>query len=116
MLNTGRGISDEFEMETLRYVDRDRKGKPYKIFRNIKDKVNYFTFILYTRSRCLCYGFFFLSTKFLKTHQPKVSYLIIFNKCLTTYETKITFFWLNTQCALNPYFRQIQPLNQLWNR
>lgn len=41
ILNSGQGISDEFEMETLRYTDKmGKKGKNYRDFlRNVKDKV-----------------------------------------------------------------------------
>ncbi|XP_037904169.1 DENN domain-containing protein 1A-like isoform X10 [Hermetia illucens] len=42
ILNSGQGISDEFEMETLRYTDKmGKKGKNYRDFlRNVKDKTN----------------------------------------------------------------------------
>lgn len=42
MLETGKGISDEFEMETIRYSEKMmKKGKHYKDFlRNVKDKVS----------------------------------------------------------------------------
>lgn len=42
MLNTGRGFSDEFEFETLRYHEKGgKRGKHYKeFFRNVKDKVS----------------------------------------------------------------------------
>lgn len=48
MLNTGLGVSDEFELETLRYSEKlSRKGKHYKEFlKNVKDKVRYFRCIL----------------------------------------------------------------------
>ncbi|XP_037904160.1 DENN domain-containing protein 1A-like isoform X2 [Hermetia illucens] len=41
ILNSGQGISDEFEMETLRYTDKmGKKGKNYRDFlRNVKDKM-----------------------------------------------------------------------------
>lgn len=41
MLETGQGISDEFEMETIRYSEKMLRGKQYKEFlRNVKDKVS----------------------------------------------------------------------------
>lgn len=41
MLNTGTGISDEFEIETVRYSEKMGKRKPYKeFFKNVKDKVS----------------------------------------------------------------------------
>lgn len=44
MLNTGLGFSDEFELETLRYLEKsDRKNKHF--LRNIKDKVLHFVFL-----------------------------------------------------------------------
>lgn len=49
MLNTGLGFSDEFELETLRYLEKsDRKSKHYKeVLRNFKDKVLFCV--------CLCF-------------------------------------------------------------
>lgn len=43
MLNTGLGFSDEFELETLRHLEKSgRRGKHYKEFlRNVKDKVGF---------------------------------------------------------------------------
>lgn len=42
MLNTGLGFSDEFELETLRHLEKSgRRGKHYKtLLRNVKDKVS----------------------------------------------------------------------------
>lgn len=42
MLNTGLGFSDEFELETLRHLERSgKKGRHYKEFlKNVKDKVS----------------------------------------------------------------------------
>lgn len=42
MLNTGLGFSDEFELETLRHLEKSgRRSKHYKDFlRNVKDKVS----------------------------------------------------------------------------
>lgn len=49
LLGSGMGISDEFELEILRYAEKSGKKKPYKDFlRNVKDKVRIFV------------GFFFL--------------------------------------------------------
>lgn len=40
LLNTGDGISDEFEKETVRFAEKMDRRKPYKeFFRNVKDKV-----------------------------------------------------------------------------
>lgn len=42
MLESGQGISDEFEMETIRYSEKmSKKGKNF--LRNVKDKVGYYT-------------------------------------------------------------------------
>lgn len=43
MLNTGLGFTDEFELETLKHLEKSRRrgGKHYKEFiRNVKDKVS----------------------------------------------------------------------------
>lgn len=41
MLETGKGFSDEFEMETIRHSEKLlEKSRQYKIFRSVKDKVS----------------------------------------------------------------------------
>lgn len=47
MLNTGLGFSDEFELETLRHLEKSgRKNKNYKeMLKNIKDKVRSLIFL-----------------------------------------------------------------------
>lgn len=42
LLRNGLGISDEFELEILRFAEKSDKKKPYKDFlRNVKDKVKF---------------------------------------------------------------------------
>jgi DENN domain-containing protein 1 len=43
MLNTGQGISDEFEFESCRQAEKsNRKGKKYKnLIKNVRTKVNF---------------------------------------------------------------------------
>ncbi|XP_052840357.1 DENN domain-containing protein 1C isoform X2 [Drosophila gunungcola] len=39
MLNSGLGFSDEFELETVRYAEKKKRGRNYAIMKNLKDKV-----------------------------------------------------------------------------
>ncbi|XP_033152435.1 DENN domain-containing protein 1A isoform X7 [Drosophila mauritiana] len=38
MLNSGLGFSDEFELETVRYAEKKKRGRNYAIMKNLKDK------------------------------------------------------------------------------
>ncbi|XP_033152432.1 DENN domain-containing protein 1A isoform X4 [Drosophila mauritiana] len=40
MLNSGLGFSDEFELETVRYAEKKKRGRNYAIMKNLKDKTN----------------------------------------------------------------------------
>ncbi|XP_017044629.1 DENN domain-containing protein 1A isoform X5 [Drosophila ficusphila] len=40
MLNSGLGFSDEFELETVRYAEKKKRGRNYTIMKNLKDKTN----------------------------------------------------------------------------
>jgi len=40
MLNSGLGFSDEFELETVRYAEKKKRGRNYAIMKNLKDKVS----------------------------------------------------------------------------
>ncbi|XP_070068291.1 DENN domain-containing protein 1A isoform X6 [Drosophila takahashii] len=39
MLNSGLGFSDEFELETVRYAEKKKRGRNYAIMKNLKDKL-----------------------------------------------------------------------------
>lgn len=40
MLNSGLGFSDEFELETVRYAEKKKRGRNYALMKSLKDKVS----------------------------------------------------------------------------
>ncbi|XP_017092494.2 DENN domain-containing protein 1C isoform X1 [Drosophila bipectinata] len=40
MLNSGLGFSDEFELETVRYAEKKKRGRNYALMKSLKDKTN----------------------------------------------------------------------------
>ncbi|KAH8277741.1 hypothetical protein KR018_004443, partial [Drosophila ironensis] len=40
MLNSGLGFSDEFELETVRYSEKKKRGRNYALMKSLKDKTN----------------------------------------------------------------------------
>nr|XP_017092499.1 DENN domain-containing protein 1A isoform X5 [Drosophila bipectinata] len=39
MLNSGLGFSDEFELETVRYAEKKKRGRNYALMKSLKDKL-----------------------------------------------------------------------------
>lgn len=63
MLNTGLGFSDEFELETLRHMEKTggRRGKHYKDFlRNVKDRVRKSLLLLFCFNELVSCAFCFV--------------------------------------------------------